>query len=214
MYINQGLILVILPMNTWMSCGLPSLTDDPQAKEHQGGHPFKRLSTNPGFTLIELLVTIGIFAIVMTVAVPSFNSMMMNSDLSTTSSQLVNGLYYARNTALSQSEDVQLCPLSAPGSTTCGTNWSNGWIIVTQPGTNPVLILANQLSITGPSLKSTAASVTFDKHGLASNQANFTLCDNRGNQYAHSVEVMATGFIQAGNVNGLAAWDNSALTCP
>ena len=87
--------------------------------------------------------------------------------------------------------------------------------MLTQPSTGAATLLqSQQFSPTDPSLSAPAAGVVFDSHGLATTQSNFTLCDTRGGTFARSVEVLATGFVQAGLTPGLAVWNNSVLTCP
>lgn len=170
---------------------------------------------NAAFSLVELLVTLSVLCTLLILATPSMKAMLLNNRLSASSNTLVNALNFARSTALSQSSHVMLCPLGTTGSTTCGTNWGNGWIVVTQPtaGTS-VLLRSQQNSSLDPTLLSSTANVQFDQHGLATTQSNFTLCDSRGGSFAQSIEVMATGFVQAGTTPGQAVWNNNALACP
>lgn len=167
------------------------------------------------FTLIELLVALLVTAIVLMVAVPSFQTTLMNGKLSASTNALVNALNFARSKALYQASNMIVCPFSSAGSTTCGGSWRSGWIVVSVPASGAsTLLLSQQYSSTDPTLSSNIASVTFDAHGLATTQSNFKLCDSRGGAYARSVQVQATGFIQVGSTPGQAAWDNTALTCP
>ena len=167
------------------------------------------------FTLVELLVTLGIFTILVLIALPSFTTMVMNKRMTTATDSLVNALNYARNTALQQAVNVQVCPFSSANSTTCGSNWTSGWIIVTMPtsGAN-TLLQSEQYSSSGPTITATANSITFSPNGLASTSGNFTVCDQRGSQYAQSLQVLATGFVQGSSTPGQAVWNNGALACP
>jgi type IV fimbrial biogenesis protein FimT len=167
------------------------------------------------FTLIELLVTLAVFAIVLITAVPSFSNMLKNGRQAATTDALVNALNYARNTALDQSLNVIVCPYGSAGSTNCGTNWNNGWMVVTAPTSGLTTLLKSQtLTTTDPTLSSSVASVTFDSHGLITTQSQFKLCDSRGAAFARSIYVLATGFVQSGASPGIAVWNNGALTCP
>ncbi|MFI4918521.1 MAG: GspH/FimT family pseudopilin [Legionellales bacterium] len=182
----------------------------------------KQQSTSPNkpqataaFTLIELIITMSILSIILMLALPSFSNMLLNKSEVANSDALVNGLNFARSTALNQSMNVQVCPLGTLGSTSCGSNWSSGWIVVTLPAAgSSTLIQSQQLSPTGPILSATVASVVFDSHSLATTQSDFKFCDSRGGAYALSLEVLATGFVQSGSTPGQAVWDNSSLTCP
>jgi len=170
-----------------------------------------------GFSLIELLIVMAVMAIIIVLAAPSFQTIFMNSKLSTLSDALFNSLSYARATALSEKTPVQVCPFLATNSTSCGTSWSLGWIVVTQPSTGAsVLLQSYQALTTGPVLSSpnSVTAVSFSITGVASAQADFKLCDKRGSAYALSLMVMPTGFIQSGPTAGQAVWNGSTLTCP
>lgn len=167
------------------------------------------------FTLVELLVTICVLGIILTLAIPSFREMLLNSRLNANTDSFVNALNYARSSALDLAVNVKVCPLGSLNSTSCGTNWENGWIVVTQPTTGTAVLLKSQQSSSlDPVMTSSVSEVIFDTHGLGTTQSNFTLCDDRGGSSAHSIQVMATGYVQTGETPGLAVWNNSALACP
>lgn len=170
---------------------------------------------NKGFTLIELVVALSVFSVLLMFAIPSFRTMLQNSRMNSSSDALVNALNYARSTALDNALNVKVCPIGPLNSTTCGTNWSAGWIVTTVPSAGAeTLIQSKQNSTVDTTITSNIGSIIFNNHGLASAQSNFTLCDIRGSAFGRSVEVMATGFIQAGNTQGQAVWNNTALVCP
>lgn len=170
-------------------------------------------SAASGFTLVELLVTIAIAAILLALAVPSFQAMWMNNSLTAQVGGLTMALNYARNTALSQAVNVQVCPIGAFNSTTCGANWGSGWMVVRDPGGTPTLLQSRQSPSGNTVLSSTAASLVFDPRGLSATLSSFKVCDSRGAAFARSVQVFATGFIQAGVTPGQVAWGKTALSC-
>jgi type IV fimbrial biogenesis protein FimT len=53
-----------------------------------------------GVTLIELLVTIAVLAIIATIAVPGFQSMMANNRLASNYNEVLISFYYARSEAV------------------------------------------------------------------------------------------------------------------
>ncbi len=169
--------------------------------------------SHSGFTLVELLVTIAIAAVFMSLAAPSFQTMLLNNRMAAQTDELTNTLNFARNTALSQSVSVLVCPLGATNSTTCGTNWGLGWMVVNDPNGAPFLSQSKRSKINGPTLSATA-NVTFDARGLSTTQSNFSICDSRGTSFGRSVQVIATGFVQVGDTPGTAVWGLPALSCP
>ncbi|MDD4887635.1 MAG: prepilin-type N-terminal cleavage/methylation domain-containing protein [Thiomonas sp.] len=74
-----------------------------------------RRTWSRGFTLIELLVTVAIAALLLALAVPSFNRLMISSRLTTQANNAVNLLSYARAEAVKRGVNVQV---SADGAVT------------------------------------------------------------------------------------------------
>ncbi|MBL7480401.1 GspH/FimT family pseudopilin [Legionella bononiensis] len=200
-------------------CVIPlSIQNELQPFKKKFRTPFKQTRSRSclaAFTLIELLVTLLVLSILLMVAIPAFRTMVLNNRLASNTDSLVNALNYARSTALNQAMTIKVCPLGSPGSTTCGADWSAGWIIVTQPTSGTAALLKSQQSSnTDPTLSANTTEVVFDRYGLSTTQSNFTLCDNRGGTFARSVEVLATGYVQTGTTPGQAVWNNGSLTCP
>lgn len=83
-----------------------------------------------GFTLIELMVALVILVILITVAVPSFQSVVASNRLVEARDQALAAIQYAKGEAVARNRPVSVCP-SADGNT-CGTaaNWPDGWIVV------------------------------------------------------------------------------------
>ncbi len=158
------------------------------------------------FTLIELMITISVAAILVAVAAPSFQSLILNARLSGKKNEFIYALNFARSTALAQNSSIVVCPYSAAGSTFCGASWNSGWIIKkTDPSSGvAALIKQYQSSAKDPVLSAVAyggpavTSITFDPVGLNTTQSNFTLCDSRSDANAVSIQVLLTGLIQAG----------------
>lgn len=172
-----------------------------------------------GFTLIELLVTVAIAAILLSVATPSFRTVLLNYRLSSQVDGLVTGLNYARNSALSKNVTTSVCPIGSAGSTNCGTDWGAGWMTINDPAGTPTVLHRVAATPGWPVLYavdvsgSAASHVSFNARGMAGLQANFMWCDSRGSIFARSVSTLATGYVQAGPTAGQAVW-GAALSCP
>ncbi|MGI2109549.1 GspH/FimT family pseudopilin [Shewanella frigidimarina] len=85
-----------------------------------------------GFTLIEVMVTVTIAAILMTVAVPSFKSLYEGIRARSAISTIDSSFVFARSQAVSYGSRVSICPMV---STTCGSNWAQGFSIFIDNGT-------------------------------------------------------------------------------
>lgn len=82
-----------------------------------------------GFTLIELMVSIGILAILVAVAIPSFTSVMVNYRLTSIANTFVASAQLARSEAIKRNGRVTMCK-SADGVTcTVSGSWNQGWIL-------------------------------------------------------------------------------------
>lgn len=59
-----------------------------------------------GFTIIELMITLTVAAILLAIAIPSFNYLTVSSKLTTTANNLVNALGVARSEAIKRNVNV------------------------------------------------------------------------------------------------------------
>ena len=75
-----------------------------------------------GFTLIELMVTIAVAAILLTVGVPSFRSLLENQRLTTAVNDLHASINLTRAEAVQRGTRVDLAPLD-------GKSWAKGWAV-------------------------------------------------------------------------------------
>lgn len=78
-----------------------------------------------GVTLIEMIVAVSIVAILATLAVPSFNSWIMNRQIRTTAESVLNGLQIARAEAVRRNTQVQF-------ELVAGSVWTVGCVNVTE----------------------------------------------------------------------------------
>ena len=105
-----------------------------------------------GFTLIELLTVLAVIAISLTLAVPSFSSVVANQSVRTVAWNLYTTMVLARNEAIKRNKTVTLSPK--------GDGWEAGWTItdsadVTIADFGPV----NKVDVKGP------GSVLFGRSG-------------------------------------------------
>lgn len=161
-----------------------------------------------GFTLIELMVVIVIAAILMTIAVPSFQNLIMRSNVDGLQARLSSAISTARTEAASRNTVVTIC---ARGDDVCTDDgWNDGWLIFEDRDAsgafngNDVLIdvFANDSGYTITGIDADGASVTglsFNSQGFLTNSGKPTLlmvCEpNNNDEFARAVFVNTSGLV-------------------
>lgn len=74
-----------------------------------------------GFTLVELIITVSILAILMSMAVPSFQKMLERNQVTTTSNDMLASFLLARSEAVTRDENMVVAKLD--------NKWENGWTV-------------------------------------------------------------------------------------
>jgi type IV fimbrial biogenesis protein FimT len=168
-----------------------------------------------GITAIELLIGLAVLAVVALLAIPGSSMLIDSYRLKTASSQLVDGLYLARNEAQSRGSTVKVCP-SVDGKS-CGTDgdWSHGWLIYSDGnGDGEVQDIefleafeapAGHLRIvaTGAAQKTaafTSAGLVRD-NGAASGK--FILCPENSNSASRVIAIDSEGWVSMDSTDSL-----------
>jgi len=180
-----------------------------------------RFDQQRGFNLFELLTTLAILGVITAIAVPSFQSISINSNLSTQTNDLVSSLRQARSEAAKRGQNVTLCASNA-GQTACSgaADWSTGWLIVD--------IGANVLQVREPLKASTATEtaivgaaglIVFNRNGFTTSARTIKICGpNDAAERARGVIVSVDGRVRLAtdsNSNSIAEDRSGAdLGCP
>ena len=161
--------------------------------------------------MVELLIGIGIVAVLMGVALPSYQTFVKNNCLTTTSVTLVGTLQLARSEAVKRRTNVTVAAKSD------STDWASGWTVTWDEdldgdntldtgedfdgsgGLNTITMSDITLSCnTNGTLTATDKEIVYLPTGFPqSGVETFTLCDERDNTKSSSpgreVKISATG---------------------
>lgn len=171
--------------------------------------------SNRGFTLVELMLTVIVLAIVVGLAVPSFQALIMNNRITSQVNEITSLISYARSEA-SKLPDATLtvCPSTDGSSCVNSAAWEGGWIVMRDTDGDRILdagdgdeILrvfqglrgGNTLRVSGLS-SSGGTYIQFAGNGYpvpeslgASAVGTLSICDSRGADEAKAVVVSVSG---------------------
>jgi type IV fimbrial biogenesis protein FimT len=180
-----------------------------------------------GFTLIEALVTLAVAGVLISMAIPSFKTVIYNDRLVSQANDMLGAMTLARNQAITSTNNVTVC-VSTDLATCTGTNWAQGWIVCQEPNSAatstgcvtgmivtrvfPTLSGNNTLTNTA----SNVSKITFTSSGglLTGNTAiYFDLCDSRGASYGRAIYIYPAGQTRISQTIGKKIDGTTALTC-
>ena len=158
-----------------------------------------------GFTLVELMITVALVAITSSIAAPPLYHLVLDNRRASNVNELVGQLQYARSEAITRNSDVVVCP-SASGEDCEATTWESGWISFADPnGNGDVDPDETILKIADAIHDATFTSAEFDNflrfrwngrvmvNNPAEGSGEFTICDERGANYARVVQIDLAG---------------------
>jgi len=176
-----------------------------------------------GFTLVELMVTIAIAAILLMIAVPSFQRLILSNRLTTSATALVDAINTARMDAIKLNATTQFCG-STTGSNTgdtlggaCGTVSGAVYALPQSAGT------ASQVRAAPPGITS---PVQYTSAGVAAIRfagQGFGYAPSTGSNapYTGNIAIVCTSQLSSGNqrivsmtAGSIIATASSTGTCP
>ncbi|MGB7754939.1 MAG: GspH/FimT family pseudopilin [Salinisphaera sp.] len=157
-----------------------------------------------GFTLLELMVTLAVAAVLLTIAIPSYRSVVTRNSLASNVNDLVGSLNYARSEAVSRGTTVYVC--ASQNQISCRNDgiWSGGWIVYapTPDASDPSPSADNRLRVHGATgsgftlIANDSSPLSFNADGFAIVGRTFTATTEDG-KASTSVTVASTGRIDS-----------------
>jgi type IV fimbrial biogenesis protein FimT len=175
--------------------------------------PDMKQTQNRGFTIPEIVITLGIVAIVLSMAVPAVGTTIKNNRLATTLNQVVTDLHIARSEAAKRGVRVILCRSANPNAEppSCGGTekvWTSGYLIFADdgnytnnwynPGTDTLLRLGQPVT-SGVELHTNSTwnnNLEFNINGSTNeggSTAMMSICDDRGKGLGRQIRVGPNG---------------------
>lgn len=165
-----------------------------------------------GFTLIELMITLAVLGVLLSIGVPSFQTMLLNNRIAAQANQVITAVNYARSEAVKRGVATRLCATTDGSSCSGSKNWSTGWLVYAdtngngQPDNPEVLRVWPALGGNNTLNAESAAQIAFAGTGFATSGANrLWLCDKRKVPESRSVVI---------NVMGRSYVEKGKATCP
>lgn len=131
-------------------------------------------------TLIELMITLAVLAIGLTLAYPSFTSVLRSNRVATHTNTLIASLNLARTEAVKSNRGAGVCP-SANGTSCNGVDWDSGWLVFTDINGDGALDAGGDTVVRyvggNPAINLTSAEdvIAFDNRGRLADEVDLTL---------------------------------------
>lgn len=162
-----------------------------------------------GYSLYELVTTLALAALILTIGLPSFGSLVADKRLRAETDALFHAFHLARKASIATRRTVSLCP--APAGTVCvpGTDWSTGWILfVNTDRDDPPQVDAGEAVLATHAVDERVRIVanrrgfTLRSTHLRATNGTLVVCDRAARAAARAVVVSYTGRPRVSRENG------------
>ena len=161
---------------------------------------FRVMRRRPGFTLIEMLLALAVMAVLIAIAVPSFEALLLESRLTSAVNALVHAVHLARVVAHQEIRNVVVCRTDDGGGCAAAGNWNSGWIVfVNDDGDDPPVVDPGETvrhavqPLAVPSILSNRRAYVVRPMDRRATNGTVTFCDRRGVPSARAVVISYTG---------------------
>ncbi len=163
------------------------------------------LRSQSGFTLAELLIGIAIATLLFGVAVPSFTTIVRNSNQVASANEMLATMHYARDLAITRNVRVTICP-SDDGATCGAVPWQEGWLVFADTnadgqvnGPETIDRVIDEIEVPSVTTAQFGNGIVFRPNGramagaIANNTGELTFCDKRGSEHARVAIIDVSG---------------------
>lgn len=153
-----------------------------------------------GVTLFELLASIFVASILLAVAIPVFEGLILDARRTTRVNGFVAAIHMAKAKAHEQRADIVICKAPTGQACEASATWSEGWLMFInrdedQPPTIDIgeKILLRVAAVRHGTITGNRNAFVFRPFALSSTNGTLTFCDKRGADSARAVIVSSTG---------------------
>jgi type IV fimbrial biogenesis protein FimT len=155
-----------------------------------------------GYTLLELSIGVAIVAVLLNLAVASYESAVQSARTSAARSALVATLARARTTAAIWGADVAMCPSADGRQCLASDEWHRGWVAFADANDSDTFDPGDSVLVregpAGDGVRLVTSSgrkyLEFQPNGSnAGSNTTFTFCDRRGRAKATAIAMANVG---------------------
>ena len=157
-------------------------------------------TSDRGFSLYELLMTMTLLALVLTLGIPSFGSIVANHRLRVEVDALFHAIHLARKGSVVRRRAITICP--SDGGTDCESSldWSMGWMMFVNTDRdypavrdNDEAILSHHVVDQNARIISNRKAFTLRSTELRATNGTLIFCDRRGRATPRALVISYTG---------------------
>ena len=153
-----------------------------------------------GYSLYELIMTLALAALILTLGLPSFGSLVADKRLRVETDALFHAVHVARKSSIVRRRVVSLCPSLDGASCNPGYDWSDGWIVFANVDRDdPPEVDENEPIISRHAVDDTVQILanrrgfTLRSTHLRATNGTLVVCDRAGRARSRAVVISYTG---------------------
>lgn len=161
----------------------------------------QRLPQQTGTTLLEMMIALAILGIVMTVVVPSAQSILIQNRIVGEINEISGIIQFARNNAINEQADTVMCPTT--DFINCSADWDDPKMVFpdfdgdrARNGVEELLVGTSSIS-SANNLSGPANVIVFQANGAVSSPSTLLLCHkDQNDKYARALTVSLQGRVR------------------